>query len=65
MTVLTLIDEQPMDTVPKEGCIFIEVTNTVTNQRYVTDAVAEHLDFRSHYRIYHAWSTSAMFKEKK
>ena len=63
MTTLTLIDPQPIDTLPGKGGVFIEVTNTIINERYVRIGRAERTKMGSQYRILHAWSDTAKFVE--
>lgn len=66
MTTLTLVDPQPMETLPKTGVVFAEVTNTKTEIRFVGTYDAKDVSFwmaSPRDMAFHAWSRTATFGE--
>ena len=68
MRHLTLIDQQPMETLPnREEILLAEVTN-IYGERYVTDisGAAFHKGYYAKvYTTIHAWSYSSEFVEEQ
>lgn len=67
MTTLTLVNPQPMETLPEDGFVFVHVTSIgrVDGHRYtrVTEDYVANIREASQYTKYHAWSYTATFKE--
>ena len=68
MRTLTLIDPQPMETLPAhEHLVFAEVTTNIYDEKYVTQigGAAFHKGYYAEvYTTIHAWSYTATFAEE-
>lgn len=67
MTTLTLVDPQPMETLPSTGMVFLDYTFNSTNERMISNSGVD-VDVIRHFKgtgnyTYHAWSRTATFGE--
>ena len=68
MRTLTLIDPQPMETLPTEGMVFCDWEKPVSARRSVSYYDVFNVRFMSQAKghgLFHAWSYTATFAEEQ